>query len=264
MNTLQLHRDDRNVLKVSLNRPQVRNAFNEELIRELTQVFTDHAKDPKTRIVVFSGQGPAFSAGGDLNWMKKSIELSYEDNLKDTRNLTALFQLMNEFPKPIVGRIHSAAIGGGVGLTSVCDYAIATANTVFSLSEVKLGIIPACIGPFVVGKIGPSHARALFMSAERFSAQKAYEVGLIHEIAADEAALDQAVERIVSQMLECGPNALAAAKRLILDLTGFHKPVEKSQVLDHVAKMLAELRVSPEGQEGLKAFLEKRNPSWKG
>jgi methylglutaconyl-CoA hydratase len=194
--------------------------------------------------------------------MRRSIELNYEENLKDTRKLTQMFSLMNECTKPMIGRIQGAAIGGGVGLVSVCDFAIATEETQFSLSEVRLGIVPACIGPFVVAKIGASHARSLFVSAERFTGQKALAIGLVHEVVKDEAALDVAVDRLLGNMLQCGPSAMATAKRLVLDLSWPERRTQFSDPLEYVSKMLADLRISSEGQEGLRAFLEKRKPGW--
>ncbi|MBS1962827.1 MAG: enoyl-CoA hydratase/isomerase family protein [Bdellovibrionales bacterium] len=260
--TLSVKLDARGVLTVALNRPDVRNAFNETLIAELTEVFGRRVLENDVRLVVFTGEGTVFSAGGDLNWMKKSIELSFAGNLEDTQRLTAMFRTMNECPKPVIGAIHGAAIGGGVGLTAICDIAIATRDTQFSLSEVRLGIVPACIGPFVISKIGASHARALFMSAERFQAPRAKEVGLIHGVVEDRVALDVEIERVVANMLQCGPHAMAAAKKLVLDLSWAERREAVGDTLDYVARMLAELRVSPEGQEGLKAFLEKRKPNW--
>ena len=260
--TLAVKLDARGVLTVSLNRPDVRNAFNETLISELMEIFGGRALESDVRLIVFTGEGAVFSAGGYLNWMKKSIELSFEKNLDDTQRLTAMFRAMNECPKPVIGAIHGAAIGGGVGLTAICDIAIATQDTQFSLSEVRLGIVPACIGPFVISKIGASHARALFMSAERFGALRAKEVGLVHTIVEDRTALEIEVERVVVNMLQCGPHAMAAAKKLVLDLSWTERRESLGDPLDYVARMLAELRVSPEGQEGLRAFLEKRKPNW--
>jgi len=250
------------VLGITLNRPQVRNAFDETLIAELTLVFSKIVKDEAVRLVTLNGEGPIFSAGGDLNWMKKSIELDYAGNLKDTTNLTHMFHLMNTCPKPLIGCIHGAAIGGGVGLTSVCDLVLATKDTVFSLSEVRLGIVPACIGPFVIQKIGSSHARALFLSAERFNAEKALQIGLIHEVCKDLTQLKTRTQEIVSNMLECGPKAQRAAKELVLSLGIPEERAKLKNSHEYVADMLAKLRVSEEGQEGLKAFLEKRKPSW--
>jgi methylglutaconyl-CoA hydratase len=173
-----------------------------------------------------------------------------------------MFRLLNECPKPIVGQIHGAAIGGGVGLVSICDIAVASPETQFSLSEVRLGIVPSCIGPFVIAKIGASHARSLFIAAERFLAPRAREIGLVHEVAPSLAELPKAVERIVTNMLQCGPAAMSAAKRLVLDLSWPERREAVGDYLEYVSRTLAELRVSPEGQEGLKAFLEKRKPSW--
>lgn len=260
--TLKVTLDARGVLIVELNRPQIRNAFNEVLIDELGRVFETEVRKPEVRVVVLRGSGTVFCAGGDLNWMRKSVELNYEENLKDTRKLSHMFGAMNECPKPVIGRIQGAAIGGGVGLVSVCDIAIATKDTQFSLSEVRLGIVPACIGPFVVAKIGASHARGLFVSAERFLADRAHQIGLVHEVVADEKALDASVERLLGNILQCGPNAMSVAKRLVLDLSWPERRTQFADYLEYVSKTLADLRISPEGQEGLRAFLEKRKPNW--
>jgi methylglutaconyl-CoA hydratase len=260
--TLKVGLDSRGVLSVALNRPDIRNAFNEVMIAELTAVCEKEAPRPEVRLIVLSGEGPVFSAGGDLNWMKKSVDLDLEANLEDTRRLTRMFRLLNECPKPIVGRIHGAAIGGGVGLVSICDVAFATPETQFSLSEVRLGIVPACIGPFVISKIGASHARSLFVCAERILAPRAREIGLVHDVLAGPAELDAAIESVVSKMLQCGPQAMAAAKKLVLDLSWPERREALGDYCEHVSRTLAELRVSPEGQEGLRAFLEKRKPGW--
>lgn len=263
--TLQVGLDSRGVLTIALNRPEVRNAFNGEVIAELARAFEKDARAESVRAIVLRGNGPVFCAGGDLNWMRQSIELSYEENLKDTLALARMFALLNECPKPVIGAIQGAAIGGGVGLVSICDFAVALEGTQFSLSEVRLGIVPACIGPFVVAKVGASHARGLFVSAERFSTDKAQAIGLVHEVvpaSAGENGLDAAVERILSNILQCGPQAIAAAKSLVLDLSWPERRAAVRDPLEHVAQMLAELRVSPEGQEGIRAFLEKRKPAW--
>ena len=262
LQTLKIELDPRGVLFVTLNRPDVRNAFNEVLIAELGEIFGKDVFKPEVRAIVLRGEGSVFCAGGDLKWMKQSIELDYNENLKATRILSHMFASMNECPKPVIGAIHGAAIGGGVGLVSICDIAIATQDTQFSLSEVRLGIVPACIGPFVVSKIGASHARGLFMSAERFKAQRAKEVGLIHEVVADQNELNAEVERVLGNVLECGPNAMAVAKRLVLDLTWPERRAQFPDCLEYVSKTLADIRISPEGQEGLRAFLEKRKPNW--
>jgi methylglutaconyl-CoA hydratase len=173
-----------------------------------------------------------------------------------------MFAVINECPKPVIGAVHGAAIGGGVGLVSVCDVVIATEDTQFSLSEVRLGIVPACIGPFVVAKIGASHARGLFVSAERFRADRAREIGLVHEVVQDQAALGESIEKMLGNMLQCGPKAMALAKKLVLDLSWPERRSSLRDPLAYVAQALAEVRVSPEGQEGVRAFLEKRKPAW--
>jgi len=260
--TLNVNFNPNGVLEVELNRPDIRNAFNETMIAELTTVFSGPVLDPRVRLILLKGTGKVFCAGGDLNWMKKSVEMNFDDNLKDTEKLTNMFALMNECPKPMIGKVQGAAIGGGVGLVSVCDIVLTTSDTVFSLSEVRLGIIPACIGPFVIAKIGASHARHLFTSAERFKAEKAASVGLVHEVLADETELNSRTEALLKNMLECGPNAMAAAKRLVLDLSWPERRAQQPDCLKYVAKMLAELRIAPEGQDGVRAFLEKRKPGW--
>jgi methylglutaconyl-CoA hydratase len=260
--TLKVSLDSSGILEVVLNRPDVRNAFNEEVIDDLTQVFGGVAGQPEVRAVILRGEGAVFCAGGDLYWMKKAVDFTYEENLKDTRKLSQMFALINECTKPVIGAVHGAAIGGGVGLVSVCDIAIGTAETQFSLSEVRLGIVPACIGPFVLAKIGASHARRLFVSAERFSSSKAKEIGLLHEVVPDSVALREAVQRTVSQILQCGPNALAIAKRLILDLSWPERRAQYPDCLEYVAKTLADVRISQEGKEGVRAFLEKTKPTW--
>ena len=260
--TLIATQDSRGILTVSLNRTEVRNAFNEVLIRELAEVFGREALQPSVKAVVLKGEGQTFCAGGDLNWMRSAVDQDLATNLSDTRALARMFNQLNTFPKPLIGAIHGAAIGGGVGLVSVCDIAIAVETTQFSLSEVRLGIVPACIGPFVVAKIGASHARGLFVSAERFDARKAYHVGLVHEVVADAGALAEALERVLSNVIQCGPNAMALAKQLVIDLSWPENRESLGDPLEHVARKLSEIRISPEGQEGVRAFLEKRKPNW--
>jgi methylglutaconyl-CoA hydratase len=260
--TLELTSQTPGILTIALNRPEIRNAFNEKMIEELAKVFRHEAADPSVRAVVLRGNGSVFCAGGDLNWMRKSIELSYEGNLQDTLTLTNMFAVLNEFSKPLIGVIHGAAIGGGVGLVSICDIVLAEKETVFSLSEVRLGVVPACIGPFVTAKIGASHARALFVSAERFKAHKAKDVGLIHEVFESMEQLEKHLQHLTQNLLECGPTAMAVAKRLVLDLTWAERRARMPDCIEYVAKTLAELRVGPEAQEGISAFLNKRKPNW--
>ncbi len=259
--TLSLNLEN-SILTLTLNRPDIRNAFNDKMIDELAKVFRSDALDAKVRAVVLKGSGSVFCAGGDLNWMRRSIELKYEENLHDTLKLTNMFAAMNEFPKPLIGVIHGAAIGGGVGLVAICDIVLAEKETVFSLSEVRLGVVPACIGPFVTAKIGASYSRALFISAERFKADKAQKIGLVHEVFETRAALDVYLEELKKNLLECGPNALTVAKRLVLDLTTPERRARIPDCIEYVSKTLAELRVGPEAQEGISAFLNKTKPHW--
>lgn len=259
---LEISTDARGVLTVCLNRPDVRNAFNEELIADLTRVALKDAARKDVRAVVLRGAGKVFCAGGDLNWMKKSVELSFKGNLKDTQNLSKMFVAWNEIPKPVIGAVQGAAVGGGVGLVAVCDAVVATEATEFGLSEVRLGIVPAIIGPYVVAKIGLSHSRRLFLSGERFLAKKAYDVGLVHEVVADEAAMNAEVERILGQILMCAPGALGVAKKLVLDLGVPERRKKLKDPVAYAANLLAKLRVGSEGQEGVRAFLEKRKPKW--
>ncbi|MCM2322750.1 MAG: enoyl-CoA hydratase-related protein [Oligoflexia bacterium] len=260
--TIEVELTARGILVVALNRPGLRNAFNEVMVEELSRAFGLRALEPDVRVVVLRGHGPVFCAGADLNWLRAAAERSYDENLDDTRKLARLFAIMNECPKPVIGAIHGAAIGGGVGLVSVCDLVVAEGETLFSLSEVRLGLIPACIGPFVIPKIGVSNARALFIGAGRIGAERARELGLVHEVVSGREQWEDAVERIVARLLECGPGALNAAKRLVQELTWPERRANHADVLEYVARLLAELRVSEEGQEGLRAFLEKRKPAW--
>ncbi len=262
--TLEVKSSGTGILTVALNRPDIRNAFNEKMIEELARVFRNEASDPSIRAVVLRGNGSVFCAGGDLNWMKRSRDLPLEANLEDTLVLTNMFALLNEFSKPVVGVIHGAAIGGGVGLVSICDIVLAEKETVFSLSEVRLGVVPACIGPFVTAKIGASHARALFVSAERFKAAKAQSVGLVHEVFDTRDAMEAHLTELCKNLLECGPTAMKVAKRLVLDLTWAEKRARIPDCIEYVSRSLAELRVGQEAQEGISAFLEKRKPSWIG
>lgn len=254
------------VLRLHLNRPDVRNAFNEELIEELRWVFAGIAAEEvgfaSVQAVLLKGEGPSFCGGGDLNWMKKSLTLSHEENLADCQKLTHMFHTMDRCPVPLIGLVHGHAIGGGVGLVSVCDHVIAAENTVFSLSEVKLGLIPACIGPFVIGKIGPSQARSLFVSGERFRGEKAQSINLVHELCA-EAELETKGQELIARVLEGGPVAIESAKFLIHTLTRELNREDFSKSLEFAAAELAQLRVQPEAQEGVRAFLEKRAPAWR-
>jgi methylglutaconyl-CoA hydratase len=253
-----LVRRDGPVEHVTLNRQEVRNAFNEEMIGELSDWAASRHADPGIRAAVLRGAGPVFSAGGDLSWMAKTVDYTREQNLRDAGALSRMYSRLDSLPFPLVGGVHGAALGGGSGLAAVCDIVIAARDAVFGFTEVRLGIVPAVISPFVVAKIGRSAARELFLTGTRFSADRAREIGLVHAVVEPEA-LEGEVQRIVDGILACGPEAVAATKALI----GRVSAGPSAQAADLAAETLADARVSPEGQEGLRAFLEKRRASWR-
>lgn len=255
MTHVMVNRDDRDVAWLTLDRPDVRNAFNAELIAELSAAATALADDPP-RAVVLAGNGPSFSAGADLNWMRSAKDRSHDDNLADARVTSAMFSALDTLPCAVVGRVHGHALGGGVGLVAVCDVVVADIKTVFGFSEVQLGIAPAIISPFVVRKIGRSHARALFVSGERFDAEWAEHIGLVH-MAVDSEDLDGMVDAVVGRVLSAGPTAIAVAKRLPEVALA---PIDEAR--EATAAIIAELRTGAEAQEGMAAFLEKRTPRW--
>jgi methylglutaconyl-CoA hydratase len=245
------------VLRVALNRPEVRNAFDDGVIAALTKLANSAAEDQTVRAIVLSGAGKAFCAGADLAWMSKAIAYSQAENLRDAEDLARMLEKLDTVPVPLIGRVHGASLGGGVGLVAVCDVVVAATDAVFGLSEVKLGILPAVISPYVVRKIGVSAARELFLTGSRFDAVRAREIGLVHEIAA-ESELDAAVDRRVREVLSGGPRAIAAAKALIRDVVG----ESPKDLIGLTTSTIAAHRVSEEGQEGMRAFLEKRKPKW--
>jgi methylglutaconyl-CoA hydratase len=235
------------VLRVTLARPERRNAFDAALIAELTDAFADPGD---ARAVVLAGEGPSFSAGADVEWMRASVELSYEENVHDARRLRRMLETIDGCPAPVIARVHGHALGGGCGLVACADVAVAHEETLFAFSEVKLGIIPSVISPFALAKIGPGAARRYFVTGERFDAATALRIGLVQELTAD---LDGAVERVVGELLTAGPEAARAAKRLVVD---------RPDALG-TERRIAERRTSGEGQEGLRAFLERRPPGWR-
>jgi methylglutaconyl-CoA hydratase len=235
------------VLRVTLARPERRNAFGAELIGELTEAFGDVGD---ARAVLLAGDGPSFSSGADVDWMRASIELSYEENVSDARRLRRMLEAIDGCPAPVVARVQGHALGGGCGLVAAADVAVAAEDAVFAFSEVKLGIIPAVISPFALAKIGPGAARRYFVTGERFDAATALRIGLVQEVAQD---LDGAVDRVLHELLSAGPEATRAAKRLVL---------ERPDGLT-TERRIAERRTSAEGQEGLQAFIERREPTWR-
>ena len=245
------------VATITMRRAEMHNAFNTQLIQDLQAAFSDLSTDERLHAVVLTGDGPSFSAGADINMMKASATFSQEQNLNDALRMADLFDLVNAFPCPVVARVNGTAMGGGVGLVSVCDIVIAAESARFAFSEAKLGIAPAVISPYVVRKVGETHARVLFVTGERFSAARAKEIGLVHIIAPLEE-LDAAVEKILRELLSSGPQAIRASKALALNVGH----MDHDTARQYTAKTIATLRVSDEGQEGLRSFLEKRKPRW--
>ena len=251
---------DGGVTHVTLARPEVRNAFNAELIDALGEAFEEIDRQPVDGLhaVVLAGEGPFFSAGADVEWMRAAIGLSLEDNERDAAAMQAMFAAIDACPVPVIARVQGGAIGGGMGLCAVSDIVIATAGATFGFTETKLGLVPAVISPFVLRKIGETHARALFMTGERFSAEHARFIGLVHQVVEDEPALDARISLVGHELSSAGPNAARTAKALIRELRGVD-PAEAARLT--IARIAAQ-RTSPEGQEGLTAFTEQRPPGW--
>lgn len=250
--------DKEGVAWLTLTRPDVHNAFNDTLIAELTSALNGIGTDERVRAVVLGGRGRSFSAGADLGWMQRMASYSKAENKRDARALADLMAVLNRLPKPTIARVHGAAIGGGVGLVACCDIAIAAQTATFCLSEVKLGLTPAVISPYVVAAMGERAARRYFLTAETFSAQDARALGLVHLVVADEA-MDDAVGKILQAIRAGGPGAQAAAKDLIFAVGG--RPVDDA-VIEDTAERIAGQRIGVEGQEGISAFLQKRKPEW--
>jgi methylglutaconyl-CoA hydratase len=253
---LDLERDG-TVARVTLSRPDVRNAFNAELIAELTRIFRELDLRPKIRAIVLAGEGKVFSAGADITWMRASLELSEEENRRDAEALSDMYRAIDRCSKPVIARVHGAAIAGAAGLCAVSDIVISADDAVFGFTETKLGIIPAVISPFVIAKIGASHARALFLTGERFRAQHALSIGLVHQIVPS-SELDSAVEKSLEELHTASPTAVTAAKRTLQAVQA--ASYEDTRAIS--ARAISAQRVSAEGQEGLRAFLERRRPSW--
>ena len=248
---------DGSVATVTMNRPEVHNAFNPVLIEELRDAFRALAGDEKVRVVVLTGAGLSFCAGADLRWMQESVRFTEEENRRDALAITEMLEAIATCPKPVVARVNGAALAGGAGLVAASDIAIAAETARFAFTEARLGLVPATISPYVVRRIGESHARALFLTAERFEAPRALAIGLVHQCVPPEE-LDAAVERTVRNLLHGGPHALAETKSLIAGI----RNRRGADLARYTADTIARLRVGPEGQEGLHAFLEKRPPAW--
>lgn len=249
------------VARVVLARPEVRNAFNAELVSALTDAFANLADEPvgDVRVVVMSGAGPVFCAGADVTWMRAAAELDLDANEADAGRLATMLETIDTCPVPVIARVQGAALGGGMGLCAVSDVVVATADATFGFTETRLGILPAVIGPYAIAKIGESQARALFLPGSRFGAARAERIGLVHEVVEDEAALDARIGALLEDLLAAGPTAVREAKALIRRLRGQPGPQARALTVAAIARQ----RTSPEGQEGLAAFLDKRDPSWR-
>lgn len=245
-------------MHVRLNLPDLHNAFNDEVIRELTEAFANVASATEVRAIVLAAEGSSFCAGGDLNWMKRMVGYTFEENLEDVSALATMLRAVRECPKPVIARVHGAAYGGGVGLVAACDIAVALESAVFCLSEVRLGLVPAVIAPYLVEKVGAGHARRYGLTAERFDAAEARRIGLVHEVFDTVETMDQWIEKTCAAMMANGPEALGVCKQVIREVRGV--PWDQAEAAS--VRRIAERRVSAEGQEGMKAFLEKRKPGW--
>jgi len=245
------------VATVTLNRPEVHNALNAELIAEIRDVFRALAGDESVRVAVLTGAGPSFCAGADLRWMQAAVDFGVEENLREALVLTEMLEAIATCPKPVVARVNGAALAGGAGLVAASDIAIAVETARFGFTESRLGLVPATISPYVVRRVGESHARALFLTAERFETARALAIGLVHQSVPVDA-LDRAVGRTVEHLLRGGPAALAENKALIAGI----RDRRGEELARYTAEVIARLRVGAEGQEGLRSFLEKRPPSW--
>ena len=245
------------VIHVRLDRPDKRNAFNGTVVTELQGFFIEVAEDSEARVVVLSGNGESFCAGADLGWMREQADLPEGENAAGAQEMARMFLVMARCPKPVVAKIHGHALGGGTGLTAAADIAIATDTTIFGVTEVKLGIVPAVISPYLLQKIGPGRARTLFLTGERFDGREAERIGLVHR-AVPEAEFDTEVDRMVAELLSSGPAALASAKRLIASV----EPLSLEDAIPVTATWIAKLRATAEAEEGMTAFLERRKPGW--
>lgn len=258
METVKSTIDSRGVARVTIDNPKKHNAFDDRIIAQLTETFKAIADNTDVRVMVLDSEGKQFSAGADLGWMQRMADYSYEENLADSHALAEMLKTLNHLPQPTIARVQGAAFGGAVGLVSCCDMAVASTSASFSLSEVKIGLVPATISPYVIAAIGQRAARRYFTTAERFDGQTALTLGLISELTELEK-LDEKVEELVTALLANSPAAIKSAKQLIFDIGG--KPIDQL-LIDATCKTIADIRASDEGREGLKAFLEKRPPKW--
>lgn len=247
------------IATITLNRPELHNAFNEIVIGELTRLFEKAGEDKSVRTVVLRGEGKSFSAGGDLNWMRRMADYSYQQNVNDAMRLGTLLKTINTLPKPTIALVQGNAFGGGVGLTACCDIAVAEEGAQFCLSEVRIGLIPSIIAPYVMAAIGPRQARRYFLTAEKFDAQTAERIGLVQQVC-PKGGLDEARDKIVAAILDGAPQAQARGKKVILGIAG--RAID-DEMIKFTVEQIAEARASDEGKEGLSAFLSKTEPRWR-
>lgn len=254
--SLRLNKE-KQCLFIVMNRPETRNAFDEIVISELSDAIKTSLRDDELRLLILTGEGTAFSAGANIDWMRRMGESNYEDNLKDAGALADMLNILYNYPKPTIARVNGPAIGGGTGLIAACDIAIAVDTAFFSFSEVKIGLVPACIAPYVVEKVGLSTAKELFISGRRFDAAEAKQNGLVNFLTSPEE-FDEILSQTIKQIISSGPEAIRSAKILLKEI----KHMPRDEFISFTARMIANLRMSKEGQEGISAFLNKRKPRW--
>jgi len=259
MQTLKIERDARGVAMVAFNRPEVHNAFDETMIREVIEAFRDLGEDESVRVIIIAAEGKSFCAGADLNWMKRASEYDEDQNREDAGELALMLNAIYACPKPVIARVQGNAFGGGVGVVAAADIAIGVSDVQFALSEVKLGIIPAVISPYVIEAMGARYAHRYFITAERFSGSEAYRIGLLHDLAPSIDAMDEMIAGLCTVLLGNGPKAIEAAKNLIQAVA--QKPID-DELMEDTIERIAQIRSTPEAKEGIGAFLAKRRPDW--
>lgn len=259
MKTLKIERDARGVALIAMNRPEVHNAFDEAMIREVIEAFRDLGGDDSVRVIIIAAEGKSFCAGADLNWMKRASEYDEDQNREDAGELALMLNAIYACPKPVIARVQGNAFGGGVGVVAAADIAIGVSDVQFALSEVKLGIIPAVISPYVIEAIGARYAHRYFITAERFSGSEAYRIALLHDLAPSIDAMDEMIAALCTTLLGNGPRAIEAAKNLIQAVA--QKPID-DELMEDTIERIAQIRSTPEAKEGIGAFLQKRKPNW--
>ncbi len=257
--TLKIERDARGVAMIAMNRPEVHNAFDEVMIREIIEAFRDLGEDENVRVIVIAAEGKSFCAGADLNWMKRAADYDEDQNREDAGELALMLNAIYACPKPVIARVQGNAFGGGVGVVAAADIAIGVADVLFSLSEVKLGIIPAVISPYVIEAIGARYAHRYFVTAERFTGAEAFRIGLLHDLASSVEAMDEQIAGLCTTLLANSPKAIEAAKNLIQAVS--QKSID-DELMEDTVERIAQIRSTVEAKDGIRAFLEKRKPSW--